>query len=102
MLCPVRSSKVYDKAIQMIERFYGVEDDEVEDDDLVPTISNGASSFTFGMATASGTMDSMESHSSLTPSKNPSSCGLEMNSTPREAGGGHPVFGSPMRPLNLT
>ncbi|CAM9512442.1 unnamed protein product [Ascophyllum nodosum] len=94
--------KVYDKAIQMIERFYGVEDDEVEDDDLVPTISNGASSFTFGMASASGTMDSMESHSSLTPSKNPSSCGLEMNSTPREAGGGHPVFGSPMRPLNLT
>lgn len=82
---------MYEKAVQMIERFYGCEDDETEDADVVPMVPDGAATFAFGMAESSGTVNV----STMTPSKSPSACGLESNDV-------RPVFGSPIRTLNLT
>lgn len=65
------SSKVYDKAIEMIERFYGCEDEDREDGELAPAVAPGATEFSFGMA------------SNVTPNKAPLACGLEMSSPVR-------------------
>ncbi|CBJ31635.1 conserved unknown protein [Ectocarpus siliculosus] len=81
---------VYDKAIEIIERFYGCEDDDEEDAHVAPTVVDGASTFSFGAADAA------------TPGKTASStCGAEMNSSPCGGGAGMPIFGSPVRALNF-
>lgn len=83
---------MYEKAIQIIERFYGCEDDE-EDADLAPTVTEGATTFSFGV-------NDTNLNAVVTPSKAPGFCGLEMNSTPGD-GGAMGVFESPVRTLNF-
>lgn len=73
---------MYDKAVEMIERFFGCEDEE-EDDDVAPTAAGGG--FSFGCNTAE-----------MTPNKSPSACGLEMNNATSIG-----MFGSPVRTLNF-
>ncbi|CAM9615020.1 unnamed protein product [Ectocarpus fasciculatus] len=81
---------VYDKAIDIIERFYGCEDEDEEDAHVAPTVVDGAATFSFGAADAA------------TPSKAASStCGAEMNNSPCGGGAGMPIFGSPVRALNF-
>lgn len=87
---------MYEKAVQIIERFFGCEDDE-EDEDLAPEVAEGGNAFTFGLTTTSAA-------STTTPSKSPSGCGMEMHGTP-SGGGAAPgtmtTFGSPARTLNF-
>lgn len=84
-------SNVYEKAVQIIERFYGCDDEEEDDADVAPNVADGAAAFSFGMTNAP------------TPNKAPSSCGVEMNNSPCGGGGmgGMPMFGSPVRTLNF-
>eukprot|EP00903_Cladosiphon_okamuranus_P019512 g17943.t1 len=82
------NTNVYEKAVQIIERFYGCEDDEEDDADVAPDVADGAAAFSFGMTAAP------------TPNKAPSSCGVEMNNSPAGMGG-MATFGSPVRTLNF-
>lgn len=87
-------SAVYEKAVQIIERFYGCEDEEEDDADLAPAVGDGAATFSFGVAGSSN---------AAAPS---TSCGVEMNNSPCAPGasgglGGMPMFGSPVRTLNF-
>lgn len=86
---------MYEKAVQIIERFFGCEDEE--DEELAPTVAEGGSAFTFGLMTTSAA-------ATTTPSKSPSGCGREMQGTPSGGGaatGTMPAFGSPVRTLNF-
>lgn len=80
------SSKVYDKAVMIIERYFGCEDDEEEDERFAPVIAEGGETFSFG-ATAAGASSAND-----TPSK---SCGMATGTE------GLPAFGSPQRALNF-
>lgn len=82
------NSNVYEKAVQIIERFYGCDDEEEDDADVAPDVADGAAAFSFGMTSAP------------TPNKTPSSCGVEMNNSPAGMAG-MPMFGSPVRTLNF-
>lgn len=78
----------------MIERFFGCDEDEEDDESFAPEVAEGGETFSFGVAPPNNT----------TPSK---SCGMAMQGTPGNvvtgaAGSGNmPAFGSPVRALNF-
>lgn len=79
---------MYEKAVEIIERFYGCEEED-EDDSVTPMVAEGSMTFSFGCNTAE-----------ITPGKAPSACGLETNNTPG-GGGSMALFSSPVRALNF-
>lgn len=93
---PPRSSKVYQKAVNIIERFFGCDEEDEDDENLAPDISEDGNTFSFGVSTSAGVM---HTDASSTPSKTPT-CGLAVQGTP-SGGGNVPTFGSPVRTLNF-